>query len=198
MEGFQIPRSYHEGMSKFSLGSSLLVAALLLTGCTAEGDVAEPSPEPTPTIDQKLVPTEPPADVVDVDPAAFLTSYGDVIFKVGDGPTWCTMSEFDDFVTCEHKEFDAKYELLPVPEDCQYTYGYQLRLYGSPVEGSKMAEFTCANANWSDASSSPALASGQRITTYGFSCFVEGQVARCENGSGDFIVLGPEAWATSD
>ena len=61
-----------------------------------------------------------------------------------------------------------------------------------------MAEFTCANANWSDASASPALASGQRITTYGFSCFVEGQVARCENGSGDFIVLGPEAWATSD
>ena len=185
-------------MGKFFLGTSLLAVSLVLSGCTAEGEGSEPAPEPTPTIDQELVPTAPPAEVVDVDPGAFLTSYGDVIFKVGDGPTWCTMSEFDDFVICEHKEFDAKYELLPVPADCEYTYGFQLRLRGKPVEGSKMAEFTCANANWSDASSSPVLASGERITTFGFTCFVEGQVARCENSTGDFIVLGPEAWATSE
>ena len=121
-----------------------------------------------------------------------------MIFKVGDGPTWCTMSEFDNFVICEHREFDAKYEQLPLPADCQYTYGYQLRLRGAPVEGSKMAEFTCANANWSDPSAAPILASGERITTFGFSCFVEKQAARCENSMGDFIVLGPDAWAMSE
>jgi hypothetical protein len=108
------------------------------------------------------------------------------------------MSEFDNFVTCEHREFDVKYEQLPVPEDCQYTYGYQLRLRGAPTEGFKMAEFTCANANWSDPSTAPILASGERITTFGFSCFVEKQAARCENALGDFIVLGPEAWAMSE
>jgi hypothetical protein len=185
-------------MGKFFLGSSLLVAGLILTGCSVEGDPNVATPDATPSVDQKLVPTAPPAEVVDVDPAKFLTSYGDVIFKVGDGPTWCTMSEFDDFVICEHKEFDAKYASLPVPEGCEYTYGYQLRLRGNPVAGSKMAEFTCANANWSDASTSPALASGERITTFGFSCFVEGQAARCENANRDYIVLGPNVWAMSD
>ena len=185
-------------MRKLPLVSSLVISALLLTGCAASEELSEPGPEASPTIDEALIPTAPPADVVNVDPTGYLTSYGDVIFKVGDGPTWCTMSEFDDFVICEHKEFDAKYELLPVPEDCQYTYGYQLRLRGSEVAGSKMAGFTCANANWSDPSASPVLASGERITTFGFSCFVEGQVARCENSTGDFIVLGPEAWAASD
>lgn len=185
-------------MGKLFLGSSLLVLSFVLSGCTADSEAIGPIPEASPSVDQKLIPTAPPAEVVDVDPAAFLTSYGDVIFKVGDGPTWCTMSEFDDFVICEHREFDAKYAALPVPEGCEYTYGYQLRLRGNPVEGSKMAEFTCANANWSDASTSPVLASGERITTFGFSCFVDGQVARCENATGDYIVLGPNVWAMSN
>jgi hypothetical protein len=185
-------------MGKLFLGASLLSLSLVFSGCSIQSEEADPTPDPTPTVDQELVPTAPPAEVVDVDPAAYLTNYGDVIFKVGDGPTWCTMSEFDDFVICEHTELDAKYEQLPIPDDCQYSYGYQLRLRGNPVEGSSMAGFTCANANWSDASVSPVLKSGERITSFGFSCFVEGQAARCENGSGDFIVLGPEAWATSD
>ena len=86
-------------MRKFSLGSSLLIAALVLSGCAAETETTDAAPDPTPTIDQALIPTAPPAEVVNVDPAAFLTSYGDVIFKVGDGPTWSTMSEFDGFET---------------------------------------------------------------------------------------------------
>lgn len=185
-------------MSKFSLGSALLVSVLLLTGCTAATDSSTPGVEPSPVIAPELIPTAPPEEVRDVIPEGFLTSYGDIIFKVGDGPTWCTISEFDNFVICEHREFDAQYEQLPVPEDCQFTYGYQLRLRGAPVEGSKMAQFTCANANWSDPATAPILASGERITTFGFSCFVEDKAARCENSSGDFIVLGPEAWAMSE
>jgi len=184
-------------MRKLFLGSAMLVVTLALSGCIAQSTDPEPTPEPTPTIDDSLVPTLPPVEVVDVDPAAYLTDYGDVIFKVGDGPTWCTISDFDDFVICEHTELDAKYEQIPIPEGCPYSYGYQLRLRGTPVAGSKMAEFTCANANWSDPSGSRVLASGERITTFGFSCFVEGQAARCDNGAGDFIVLGPEIWSTS-
>lgn len=176
-----------------------MALALVLSGCTPSPDpTAEPTIEPTPTIEPSLIPTTPPADVVDVDPDLFLTSYGDLVFKVGDGPTWCTISEFDDFVICEHPEFSALYEPLPVPEDCEYSYGYQIRLRGSAVDGSKVAEFTCASAAWSDAAEAPILASGERVSAYGFTCFVDGVSARCENSSGDFIVLGPNAWAKSE
>jgi hypothetical protein len=176
----------------------ILAASLSMSGCAVEDQSQAPAPEPTPSVDQKLVPSAAPSNAVDVEPAKYLTSYGDIIFKVGDGPTWCTMSEYDDFVICEHKEFDAKYDPLPVPEDCEQTYGYQLRLRGSKAEGVVMAEFTCANANWSDASQAPVLASGERIEAFGFSCFVEGQTARCENSFGDYIALGPKAWALSN
>lgn len=186
-------------MGKNFLAVGALALALLLAGCTPESDpTAEPTPEPTPTIAPSLIPSTPPTDVVDVDANQFLTSYGDLIFKVGDGPTWCTISEFDDFVICEHPEFSALYEPLPVPEGCEYTYGYQIRLRGAPVAGSEMAEFTCANAAWSDATDAPILNSGERITAFGFTCFVDGDSARCENSAGDFIVLGPNAWAKSD
>jgi hypothetical protein len=182
------------GFSK--LTSLALGLTLVLTGCSVNSTTEDP--DPTPTIDSSLIPQVPAEGLVDVSPDQFLTSYGDVIFKVGDGPTWCTMSEFDDFVICEHKEFDAKYQQLERPADCEYTYGYQMRLRGSePVTG-KIAEFTCANAAWSDASLSPKLESGQRIIAFGFRCFVQGTAARCENQTGDFIALGPEAWAMSD
>jgi hypothetical protein len=185
-------------MGKFFFVSSLLALSLTLSGCTVEQQIAPPTAEPTPTVDASLIPSQPPTDVIEVDPNKFLTSYGDLIFKVGNGPTWCTVSEYDDFVICEHAEFDAKYKPLTPPENCDYSYGYQLRLRGKPVAGSKMAEFTCPNAAWSDASMAPILQSGERITAFGFNCYVEGQTSRCENSSGDFIVLGPEAWALSD
>jgi hypothetical protein len=116
---------------------------------------------------------------------------------VGTGPTWCTLSEYDDIAICEHKETEVRYEPLPIPADCVYTYGNQIKLLGSPVAGQKNADFTCANSPYSDASTSPSLADGEQITAFGFTCFVEGETARCENQAGDFIVLGPDAWAKS-
>jgi hypothetical protein len=186
-------------MGKKLFAGSLLVIALALSGCTYDQpeETAAPSVEPTPTIDSSLIPEEAPVDAVEVSSAEFLTPYGDYIFKVGDGPTWCTISEADDFVICEHKEFSAKYDPIPIPADCEFTYGYQVRLRGAPVAGSKQADFTCANSAWSDASMAPALEDGQRLSAGGFNCFVEGQVARCENNAGDFIVFGPTAWAFS-
>ena len=185
-------------MGKTVLTSALLVLALSLTGCTAETTPAEPDgSEPLPTIDQALIPQEAPADVVEVDPDLFMVDYGDIIFKVGTGPTWCTLSEYDNIAICEHKETDVRYEPLPIPAECEFTYGNQIKLLGSAVSGQATAGFTCANSPYSDASMSPALADGEQITAFGFSCFVEGETARCENSTGDFIVLGPDAWAKS-
>jgi hypothetical protein len=185
-------------MGKTVLTGALLVLALSLTGCTAETTPTETDGStPLPTIDQALIPQEAPADVVEVDPDLFLVEYGDIIFKVGDGPTWCTLSEYDDIAICEHKETEVRYEPLPIPADCVYTYGNQIKLLGSPVAGQKNADFTCANSPYSDASTSPSLADGEQITAFGFTCFVEGETARCENSTGDFIVLGPDAWAKS-
>jgi hypothetical protein len=183
-------------MGKNVLAALLLVASVGLTGCAAESTPANPTGStPLPTIDQALIPQEAPADVVEVDPDLFTVEYGDIIFKVGTGPTWCTLSEFDDVAICEHKETDVRYEPLPVPTDCTYTYGNQIKLYGSKVADGAMADFTCANSPYSDASTSPALADGEQITAFGFTCFVQGETARCENSTGEFIVLGPDAWA---
>jgi hypothetical protein len=185
------------------ISSALLVLALSLTGCTAVSTPGEADggSEPMPTIDQALVPQEAPADVVEVDSDLFLVEYGeyrDVIFKVGNGPTWCAISEFDDMAICEHKETEVRYEPLPIPADCNFTYGNQIKLLGSAVAGEKTADFTCANSPYSDATTSPVLADGEQITAFGFSCFVQGETARCENSTGDFIVLGPDAWAKSN
>jgi hypothetical protein len=186
-------------MGKKVIASALLVLALSLTGCASEETPANPDDSTTlPTIDQALIPQEAPADVVEVDPDLFMVDYGDIIFKVGTGPTWCTLSEFDDIAICEHKETDVRYEPLPVPADCAYTYGNQIKLLGSASTGEKTADFTCANSPYSDASTSPALADGEQITAFGFTCFVQGETARCENSTGEFIVLGPEAWAKTN
>jgi hypothetical protein len=185
-------------MGKNTISSAVLVLAISLTGCTAETTPGEPDGSaPLPTIDQALIPQEAPADVVDVDPDLFLLEYGDIVFSVGTGPTWCALSEVEDNAICEHKETDVLYEPLPIPADCDFTYGNQIKLLGSPTSGEEPAFFTCANSPYSDASTSPALADGERIIAFGFSCFVEGETARCENSNGDFIVLGPDAWAKS-
>ena len=183
-------------MGKTVLTSALLVLTLSLTGCAAEDTSTSPDGStPLPTIDQALIPQEAPEDVVEVDPDLFMVDYGDIIFKVGTGPTWCTLSEYDDIAICEHKETDVRYEPLPVPTDCIYTYGNQIKLLGSSVSGEEIASFTCANSPYSDARTSPVLADGEQITAFGFSCFVQGETARCENSTGEFIVLGPDAWA---
>jgi hypothetical protein len=188
-------------MGKTAITSALLVIAISLTGCTAEVTPTNPDgSQSLPKIDPALIPQEAPAGVVEVNPDLFVVDYGaikDIIFKVGTGPTWCTLSEFDDNAICEHKEADVRYEPLPIPADCKFTYGNQIKLLGSPASGEEAAYFTCANSPYSDARTSPVLADGERITAFGFSCFVQGETARCENSSGDFIVFGPDAWAKS-
>ncbi|MEN9731537.1 MAG: hypothetical protein RL488_847 [Actinomycetota bacterium] len=170
--------------------------ALTLAGCSSPAPTPTSSADPTPSIAASLIPTAPPSDVVDVDPALFAGDFGDYTFRVGDGPTWCTINNIRMNVLCEQSEADAKYPPIPVPSSCEFSYGYQVQLFATqPEDGSKIADFVCSGGAYADPTSAYVLNSGERLTLDGISCFVEGTAARCENEAHNYIVLGPDAWA---
>ena len=188
-------------MRKFAVGVFALGALLALSGCASADNG-----NPVSTIDPALIPSAPPANAVQVDPANFDDGFGEWIFKVGEGPTWCTISPAIDGdnsggnVICEQNEAAALYKPIPIPASCDYSFGYQVRLMGVPgaVEGTDTASFTCASGFYADPSEAPILAAGQRITVAPFKCFVEDVNVRCENETGQFIALGPKVWAVKD
>jgi len=180
----------------------VLVAGLLLgaSGCSATPEPSastSSSSDSAPKIDPSLIPTAPPATVVDVDAEMFKTSYGDYIFRVGDGPTWCTISPDFGYTVCEQSEVATQYDPLAVPASCEYSYGYQVRLWGTQPETGDIAEFPCSGGAFSDPMGAQTLLEDQRVTVAPFTCFVQKATARCENENGDYIVLGPQAWAIS-
>lgn len=178
------------------------VALLITLGACATSPVVEPnatsSQAPIPTPDQSLVPTAVPAAVVDVDAELFNDGFGDYVFRVGDGPTWCAISTTSQFVVCEQNEAAALYKPIPVPDSCEYSYGYQVRLWATKPPMGETAEFACAGGSYADPSGAETLASGQRITMAPFTCFVEDVTARCENEVGQYIALGPKVWAVQN
>jgi hypothetical protein len=170
--------------------------ALTLAGCTSNAPAPTPTTEPIPSVEPSLIPTSAPADVVDVDAEGFASDFGDYTFKVGDGPAWCTINVDRQTALCEQSEADAKYAPIPVPNDCEFSYGYQLQLFAaSPTDGAKVADFVCSGGAYADPTTAATLNSGERIKLAGISCFVEGTAARCENEAKNYIVLGPDAWA---
>lgn len=171
--------------------------ALTLAGCAATSNpTPTPTDDPLPTIEPTLIPTAPPVDVIDVDPETFAADFGDYTFKVGDGPAWCTINADRRTALCEQSEADAKYAPIPVPNDCEFSYGYQVQLFAdAPEDGTKIADFVCSGGAYADPNSAATLNSGERITLGGITCFVEGTAARCENEAKNYIVLGPDAWA---
>ena len=186
-------------MRKFALGFVLAGAVLALAGCSSS-----PEAQPTSTIDPALIPTAAPANVVVADPTTYDDGFGEWIFKVGDGPTWCTITPGDTaaephFVTCEQNEASVAYDPVPAPADCSASYGYQIRLWGGdkPVSfgNTKQAQFTCASSSYSDPSQAKVLPAGSEITVGDITCFVVDVTARCDNQNKNFIVLGPRAWA---
>lgn len=189
-------------MRKFLVGVAVAIATISLTACTSPDSV--PSQSAAPTIDPELIPTAPPEGVVDVDASKYADPFGEYVFKVGDGPTWCTISPALDgatepsFVTCEHNEASVQYEPVAIPADCTASYGYQIRLWSAKPEGignSEQAQFTCTSGFYADPSSAPVLANAERISVGELTCYVVDVTARCENTSGKYIVLGPKAWA---
>ena len=188
-------------MGSKALITAVVLVSLSLTGCSAEQETtANPTqtPESTPTAEASPAPTQAPVDLVIVEPDKFISSNGDLIFRAGDGPTWCTLSGAENVAVCEHSEADALYDRVPIPDDCENAYGSQLRLLSKAITGEQTAGFTCVSSLYSDPSEAPVLASGESVTDFGFLCFVEEQSARCENSNGDYIALGPKAWAHSD
>lgn len=182
------------------LFSTLLVAGLALSfsGCSTSSN---PTPEPsesstTATIDPSLIPTEPAVDAVEVDPTPFENSFGDYTFKVGEGPTWCSINIDNHIALCEQNEPDTNYKPVETPSSCELSYGYQLRLTATaPTDGTDEAGFLCSGSAYADASMALTLNEGEIIRLDAFTCFVSGTTARCDNEEGKYIVLGPDAWA---
>ena len=197
---------YPSHMPRWILGFLSLAAVLSLSACAispADGDGRSPTPTVSttskpvvlPTIDPTLIPTEAPATLVDVDSAKFADGFGGFVFRIGEGPTWCSAGADALYVICEQSEVATQYKSIPVPASCEYSYGYQVRLWAAAPATGQMAEFVCAGGYYADAADALILQSGERTTVGSFTCYVEKVTARCENTVANYIVLGPKAWA---
>lgn len=168
--------------------------ALSLSACSTESDGTPLSPGAIPTVDPSLIPSA-PADLIEADPSIFDVGYSEYAFKVGVGPTWCTINTDENWALCEENEAAAEYQPIPTPDSCQFSYGYQVRLWGTkPAEG-ETAEFVCNSGYYTDPSTAQTLNSGEQVSIGDLKCFVVDVTARCENTSGQYIALGPKAWA---
>jgi hypothetical protein len=178
------------------VGRKLLTIAvvglsLMFSGCAVTPNTnGAATPVPTQTFDPALIPTAPASDALAIDPKIFDNTFGEYTFKVGGGPTWCTINSADKFVICEQNEADATYDPLTVPSSCKLSYGYQFKL----SEGTK-GTITCASGLYADPAQAQTLNTGETVTLGAITCFVVDTTVRCDNKSGGYIVLGPEVWA---
>ena len=183
-------------MGRKLLTLSVLSLTLLFSGCAATpSNNATNTPEPTQTFDPALIPTAPAEDALAVDSKVFDNGFGEFTFKVGGGPTWCTMNAEEGFVICEQNEADATYEPLAVPSSCKLSYGYQFKLSGSKPAKGEAAKVNCASGLYADPSLAQTLNPDETVTIGNITCFVVDTTARCDNKDGSYIVLGPEVWA---
>jgi len=172
---------------------AMIGSALLLSGCAVTSPVNGDSQFQV--FDPADIPQAPQSDALAVDPVIFGNEYSEYSFKVGDGPTWCTINGNDKYVVCEQIESDATYDELPAPDSCKLSFGYQFKLFETKPKGADAAQITCASGLYADPAGAQTLNAGETLTVGGITCFVEGQTARCDNKSKNFIVLGPEVWA---
>lgn len=195
---FYLMRSYSLNMGVRFILVPVAAVTLALSGCSV---TVEPTASPsqtqsaTPTIDPTLIPSASPTELTQVDPSTLMSASGDFLFKVGSGPTWCTIVSDGSEVVCEMNEADALYKPVPVPDSCNYSYGYQISLLATASSTRDEASFVCAGGYYSDPNGAATLNSGESVTVAPFTCFVQEVTARCENADGKFIALGPKAWA---
>lgn len=180
----------------FSLLMSLgLVITLGACAANPVDDTAKISVQATPTPDQSLVPVAPVTELLVVEPAVYSDGFGWFSFKVGDGPTWCTITPDEDRVLCEHNEAAAQYQPVPPAEGCEGSYGYQLQLWATAPENGQIVEFPCASGQFQDPSGAQILPSGSKISVGSITCFVEDVTARCDNLTGQWMAFGPQVWS---
>jgi hypothetical protein len=169
---------------------------LALAGCASDTPSADPSTTSSiPTPDASLIPPAAGTDVKAVDVAQFDVGFDEYLFKVGDGPVWCTISAAENWSLCEMNEVAAEYKPVPTPTDCQGSYGYQIKLYAAKPEKGDTAGFICSGGYYSDASVAQTLNNGESVTVGDITCYVKDLTARCDNKSGQYIALGPKVWA---
>ena len=171
---------------------SLFLAASL-AGCSAPD--AAPSSTPYPTVDAKLIPAAAPADAVKVAKSGYDAKFGIYAFKAGTGSAWCSIDSKNHYVICEQNEADAMYTPIPVPNDCYGSFGYQLELDATKPASNTIAHFNCSGSYFTDPTNLATLADHQKLEVDGFTCWVNKITARCDNSSGNYIALGPDAWA---
>ncbi len=176
-----------------------LTLAFGLGGCATSSDGATSSgSQVIPTPDPALIPPAPTETTTAVVASTFDDGFGSFVFKVGDGPSWCTITPDLDQVICEQNEAAASYQPIPTPADCTGSYGYQVRLFGAKPETGDYAGFVCSTGQWQDPAGAKTLAAGSKLTVGAITCSVKDTAARCENTTGQFIALGPKVWAVQN
>lgn len=184
-------------MSRFTAAALALTLAIGLGGCAAsiDGATSPTGSQSIPTPDPALIPPAPASTITAVDAATFDDGFGSFVFKVGDGPSWCTINPDLNQVICEQNEAAASYEPIPAPADCSGSYGYQIRLFATKPDTGETAGFVCSTGQWQDPAGAKVLPSGSKVTAGGLTCYVKDTAARCQNESGQYIALGPKVWA---
>ena len=182
------------------LGAAALIIAL--SGCAADNsptpsDSTSSSANQTP--DASLIPPAPDANVKAVDPSLYDTGFSEYLFRAGNGPVWCTINSDQKWVLCEQNEASAEYKPVQVPSSCDYSYGYQIKLWEStPTDGTDTAGFVCASGLYNDGSVAPALNANEKVTVGGITCYVADTTVRCDNANGQYIALGARVWAAKN
>jgi hypothetical protein len=183
---------------------SAIALALAISGCSTDG-----GPNPTPdgssaisTPDPSLIPAVPGTDVKAIDPSLFDVGFSEFLFKVGEGPVWCTINADEKWALCEQSEAAAEYAPVPTPADCEGSYGYQIKLYEdsstSTLADGAAAGFMCSGGYYSDSSVAQTLNTGESVTVGNIKCYVNDITARCDNSNGQYIAFGPKVWAAKN
>lgn len=182
-------------MNRKILTAVVIGASLLLSGCAVTDGLNNNGDDQFQVFDPADIPAATPSDALAVDPVVFANEYSEYSFRVGSGPTWCTINGEEKYVICEQVETDATYDALPVPDVCKLSFGYQFKLSETKPKGEDISRITCASGLYADGGSAPTLNSGETLTVGEITCFVSDITARCDNKRGNYIVLGPDVWA---
>ncbi len=178
------------------MAAVIVALAASLSGCAPAGQASPTdSAFPKQSIDPSLIPDAAPADATVIDPIIFDAGYGEYTFKVGDGPVWCTINKDQKFAICEQDEASAVYEPIDAPATCDYSYGYQFRLRQESFSGQPFVDLPCSGGAYADANAANILNDREVVKVGELTCWVSSITVRCDNAIGNYIALGPEAWA---
>ena len=189
-------RGYRESMRGLRVAFVALSLVAALSGCAGDAG-ADPTQSgvPMPSIDPALIPDSAPSDIVTADITKFDSGFGEYTFRVGEGLVWCTINSESNFVVCEQNEASAQYQPIPIPDTCDFSYGYQVRMWAQAPSGSPIVDMPCSGGAYADPTGTEKLQDREKVLVNGITCWVDQLNVRCDNEAGNYIALGPEIWA---